>query len=342
MDANQPPYSRTIPFQFTGKVGEYFNIWIVNLSLTMITLGIYSAWAKVRRKRYFYGNTLLDNTPFEYLAEPIAILKGRFIAFGVFLIYSVITRLYPQTDLLFGLAFLIVLPWVVIQSLRFNARNSSYRNIRFNFRANYKETILLVLGLTYPWKKKFVIGHSTYGTKTFACEAKASAFYFIYLKVFGLIILLLVVGAVVSGFALGSLSFASLLVSFFGNVLFFAMGIAAGAFVTLMIYISFAAYLNTAATNLALNNTVIAGNRFQSRLRTPQMAWLYFSNALAIIFSVGLLIPWASIRTAHYQLGHLSMLAQEDLDGFIAQIDQEKSGAAGAEIGDMLGFDIGL
>lgn len=342
MDANQPPPSHTIPFQFTGKVGEYFNIWIVNLSLSIITLGIYSAWAKVRRKRYLYSNTLLDNTPFEYLAQPIAILKGRLIAFGVIAIYSAITRLYSQTELLFGLAFLILLPWVVIQSLCFNARNSSYRNIRFDFRANYKEALLLVLGLTYPWKKKFVIGHSTYGTTPFACEARASGFYFIYLKALGLFALLLVFGTVVSAFVLRSFGFASIFVSSFGNVSLFTMVIGVVTFLALMIYTSFAAYLSTAATNLAWNSTVIAGNRFQSTLRTPQTAWLYFSNAMAIIFSLGLLIPWVSIRMARYQLAHLSLVAQEDLDGFIAKVDQGKLGAAGEEIGDMLGFDIGL
>jgi uncharacterized membrane protein YjgN (DUF898 family) len=36
-----------VPFEFTGKAGEYFGIWIVNVSLTLLTLSIYSAWAKV-------------------------------------------------------------------------------------------------------------------------------------------------------------------------------------------------------------------------------------------------------------------------------------------------------
>ncbi len=44
---------RTLRFEFTGDGREYFRIWIVNVSLTVITLGIYSAWAKVRRMRYF-------------------------------------------------------------------------------------------------------------------------------------------------------------------------------------------------------------------------------------------------------------------------------------------------
>ncbi|MFB1034562.1 MAG: DUF898 family protein, partial [Sinobacterium sp.] len=46
--ANQPTNKRTVPVKFLGKTGEFFSIWIVNLLLTIVTLGIYSAWATVR------------------------------------------------------------------------------------------------------------------------------------------------------------------------------------------------------------------------------------------------------------------------------------------------------
>ena len=40
-------------FQFSGDAGEYFGIWISKLCLTIISLGFYAPWAKVRRLRYF-------------------------------------------------------------------------------------------------------------------------------------------------------------------------------------------------------------------------------------------------------------------------------------------------
>ncbi len=76
---NNAPSTGSVSFKFTGQAGEYFRIWIVNICLTLVTLGIYSAWAKVRRKRYFYGNTLLNEAGFDYLADPKAILRGRLI-----------------------------------------------------------------------------------------------------------------------------------------------------------------------------------------------------------------------------------------------------------------------
>ncbi|MGH7460351.1 MAG: DUF898 family protein, partial [Longimicrobiales bacterium] len=74
--------TRVVP-QFSGRAGEYFGIWLVNVLLSIVTFGIYSAWAKVRTEQYFYANTRLAGASFEYLARPLSILKGRLIAFAV-------------------------------------------------------------------------------------------------------------------------------------------------------------------------------------------------------------------------------------------------------------------
>src|SRR5690349_23853928 len=90
-----------LPFEFRGSGSEYFRIWIVNLLLSIVTLGIYSAWAKVRRLRYFYGSTSLDGASFEYHGRPIAILKGRIIVVGVYVLFLVTTRLWPLLQIVF-------------------------------------------------------------------------------------------------------------------------------------------------------------------------------------------------------------------------------------------------
>ena len=83
-------------FVFTGAAREFFGIWIVNLFLSIITLGIYSAWATVRKKRYMYGHTWLAGANFEYHGDPIAILKGRVIAFLAFAAYSATNYFMPK------------------------------------------------------------------------------------------------------------------------------------------------------------------------------------------------------------------------------------------------------
>jgi uncharacterized membrane protein YjgN (DUF898 family) len=66
-----------LAFRFTGSGKEYFRIWIVNLFLSVATLGIYSAWAKVRRLQYFDRNTELAGAVFDFRGDPKAILRGR-------------------------------------------------------------------------------------------------------------------------------------------------------------------------------------------------------------------------------------------------------------------------
>ena len=104
---------RTAPFEFTGHGGEYFRIWIVNLLLTLLTLGIYSAWATVRKRRYFHGNTRLEGAEFEYLATPWMILKGRLIAVAVLILYFGLGQISPAAAGVVALVCLLAMPWIV-------------------------------------------------------------------------------------------------------------------------------------------------------------------------------------------------------------------------------------
>ena len=122
------------PFRFTGTRREYFRIWIVNLLLSIVTLGIYSAWAKVRRLRYFYGHTSVDGGTFGYHASPIAILKGRLVAYAVVAAAGRgrATSRRCSASILY-LPLLVLMPIVLVRAFRFRAANSSYRGIRFGF-----------------------------------------------------------------------------------------------------------------------------------------------------------------------------------------------------------------
>ena len=103
---------RTLAFEFMGSGKEYFKIWIVNLILSILTLGIYSAWAKVRTNRYFYGNTQLAGSGFEYHAKPLAILKGRLIAVAILLVYVLVGNMFPYAGIAFAVVAAIGWVWV--------------------------------------------------------------------------------------------------------------------------------------------------------------------------------------------------------------------------------------
>ena len=131
------------PLEFSGQTGEFFGIWIVNILLSILTLGIYSAWAKVRTKQYFYGNTQLDGSAFEYTADPVRILKGRVLAVIALVAYSLVGEVWPNLS---GIAFLVLmalLPAVIVMSQSFRMRNTRWRGIRFAFERDYQNAYRL-------------------------------------------------------------------------------------------------------------------------------------------------------------------------------------------------------
>lgn len=132
-------------FKFHGTGGEFFGIWIVNILLTIVTLGIYSAWAKVRTNNYFYGNTELDGDRFEYLALPMQILVGRIIAVVAIIGWSVMNAFHPAVSIVLGILFLLALPVLAVRNVRFDARVTRFRNVRFNFEGSYLDAYINIL-----------------------------------------------------------------------------------------------------------------------------------------------------------------------------------------------------
>ncbi len=118
---------------FTGNSREYFSIWIVNVLLTVVTLGVYLAWAKVRTRRYFHWNTYLEGHHFDYLAEPRAILKGHIILFGGLALSWLLKEYLSAAGATASLALYLLIPWLIYKAHRFRARNTAYRGVRFRF-----------------------------------------------------------------------------------------------------------------------------------------------------------------------------------------------------------------
>lgn len=191
---NQNSLQKTTPVIFEGKTSEYFGIWIVNLLLSLVTLGIYSAWAKVRRKKYFYNNTLIENVGFDYHAKPISILKGRLIAVALL----VIAAINPVLQSLVFLLIFIALPWLVVRGSIFNSRNSSHRGLRFDFIGTVGKAVgvfiglplltMVTLGLAAPYaaheKNQFLMNSHRFGLSQFDMKRVVKSFYKVYVILF--------------------------------------------------------------------------------------------------------------------------------------------------------------
>jgi uncharacterized membrane protein YjgN (DUF898 family) len=339
------------PLVFSGTAAEFFRIWIVNIGLTLVTLGIYAAWAKVRTKRYFYANTTLDGAPFDYLAKPTTILTGNLVALVALILYSLSSGLNPFMGLGVGLIFLIALPWIVMRSLKFRTNNTAWRNIRFGFDGGYGGaayayllaplTMGLTAGLTIPWadwvRRRLLFKHARFGTTPFKIENLGRKFYGIYL-IAGLMLITIPLSIIVVSSIMEKVLPGTLSESVVSN-----LPILVVLLVSMPIFLLVVIYVKTRITNLMWNNTRLGEHTFRCNIKIPQLAWIYVSNTIAIMLTIGLAIPWAKIRTVRYQLNCMTMIAASDLTAFAAeQRDADPQLAIGEEIGEAMGVDIGL
>lgn len=338
------------PVEFTASAGEYFRIWIVNLALSIVTLGIYSAWAKVRKRRYFYSHTRVDGEGFEYLANPIAILKGRLIAFALFGVFYAVGHFAPLYQFVLWIPLAIAAPWLVVRSLAFNAYNTAYRNIRLRFHGSYKECLRLVIGygllllvtlfLAFPFMKRrltrFVAENHAYGVTRFMLgEGFGRPFVNAYFAAWGFSMLgMFGIGAAVFGVAfLGSSG---------GDVKSTApfFGFAA-VFLTYGMMFLLYGYIRARTINAVFNNLRVGPVRFESVLSARRLIGLYVGNIVAILLTLGLATPWAVVRTMRYRASRLTAIAAGPLDSFVQGESQQLS-ATGEEVGEMFDIDFGL
>ncbi len=337
--------------EFRGSGGEFFRIWIVNLALTIATLGLYSAWAKVRTTRYFRGNTFLADHPFDYHASPVRILIGRIIAVAVLLGNYVTVRINPLVFFLWIVLFLFITPWLLVSSLRFNARNTSYRNVRFNFVGTmtgaarvyilWPSLSFFTLFLTWPLVHRardyYYVNNHTFGSRPFHTQFSGWSIYAIYLIAAGLF--LVVMAAMSSLFAVVPLP-----VNLFepGSQLTpEAIAVLVALYVVVFFVLTAVQiFVHAMTMNLALNNATLDGrHELKSDLGALRLAWIVVSNTILTLFTLGLFYPWAQVRLMRYEVSRFALLAASDLDEFTSEVIATQ-GAIGEEIATF--FDLGI
>jgi uncharacterized membrane protein YjgN (DUF898 family) len=333
-------------FEFTGKGWEYFRIWIVNLLLTILTLGIYSPWAKVRRLQYFYRNTRLAGAGFEYHGTPQAILKGRLIALALLLGYNAAFKFNPLLGAAIGLLLALVMPWLLMRSLRFKLYNSSYRGLRFGFAGSARGaygaflgypilaafTLYLLAPLAHQRIKQYQFANSHFGNTTFDFGAAVKGFYLLYLSALAVglgTLLLLPVLVMMSASGEGLQRLITGLTVAAPLIVFIAIAS------ILVVSSLFSAYMQ----NLVWGNTALGEHRFFSNVSARRLLWIRVSNFLGIVLTLGLFMPFAAIRMQRFKLESMGVAFNGDLSGFVAD-QQQQASAAGEETAEMFDVDI--
>ena len=342
--------------RFTGTGGSYFGIWIVNLLLTVVTLGIYSAWAKVRRLQYFYRHTELAQTGFDFHGSPKRILLGRIIAFIMLVVYNMSVRLHSIWTLVVIVALAAVLPWLLRNSLRFRLYNTSWRGTRFHFRGTvggaYRVfllnsflsliTLYIMVPFAHQRLKAYQHDNSWFGQTRFSFHARAGQFYLLYL--------MLLAGFLAFGILFGMAGLFSMLKPLMlaqqhqgGPVdpkpILMAVGIIYGAVILMSVIIG--PVFHALMTNLVWSNTRLGEHRIECHMSPLKLTWVTASNLVMVVVTCGLFIPWAMVRMTRLHVESITFIPASDLQEFSAAAPEDV-GAVGAETANVFDFDIAL
>jgi uncharacterized membrane protein YjgN (DUF898 family) len=341
-------------FKFTGSAKEWFGVWIVNLLLSIVTIGIYSAWAKVRSKKYFANHTYVSGRNFDYHATGKQILIGRLIVIGGYIIFNIILMAAPIFGLILMLALICAMPWLIVRSMMFNARMTSFSNVRFNFIGTAGNAFLVFFVYpiltaftaytTAPFasraSNKFAINNHRLGTAEFHFESPIGPFYKAFLCALAWVVVAGGLGVVATG--LNFLEFAGAMDNLENNP-----GGAASV-IGLFYLLFFVAFLPAVMIYVAMirntiynATTLTGGHKFNSTVSASQFLWLALSNFVIVICTLGLMIPWAQVRMAKYLAENTDLIPGGSLDNFIGQ-QQSETSAFGDAFTDLEGIDVGL
>lgn len=364
-------------FEFTGSGEEYFRIWVVNLLLTIVTLGVYSAWAKVRRLQYFYRNTRLDGDIFDYHGSPKAILKGRILALVL------VGAWHFTSGWIAGVVALVlmaIMPWMLARSFRFKLANSSYRGLRFRFHGTvgqaYRMLILFPVILVFTGFFIWSLVTSFSGRPTLGLILLAvflplivfggavplahyqlkhfqhdnayfgqAPFFFHgrvveFFKIYGKAIVMLILGSMAVGVFT---ALTARLQAYLGSTalgwLFQSLFGLVSAYV---MYLFVRPYLESRIQNLVWNNTDLADHHFESSASAKELLAIHASNLAFIVLTLGLYKPFAAVRIARYRIASLALVPSGQLEEFIGDETPDRAGAVGQEAGDFFDIDIAL
>ena len=289
--------------------------------LTVISLGGYYFWAKVRVRKYLSSESDFDGDRFAYHGTGKELLVGFLkaaLVFGVPLIllgliqeFLVrISGLRVVLGLLTYAAVLVLIPFALVGARRYRLSRTSWREIRFSFRGRALDFIKLfvtgsllssmTLGLYYPFfetrRHGFLVSHSYFGNQKFDFDGK-------------------------------------------GRDLFGSFVVAILLFVPTLGLIWF--WYQAKKQRYFWEHTSFATARFHSTVTGTRLFFLTLGNLLLIIFSLSLGWPWVMVRNVRFAFRYLAIEGVLDLSGI--QQEAQAATATGEALAGFLdaGFDFG-
>jgi len=363
-----------LPLSFSGSGAEYFRIWVVNLLLSVATLGIYSAWAKTRRLQYFYRNTHLAGASFDFRGDPKAILRGRLVAVALLGAYHYAFGFSRTTGIVIVTLLLLGLPFMMRSALRFRLSNTWYRGLPFGFNGGigkayqvYLLPIALVvvpsalaalaldprllggfflLYLLWPLMhgamRSYQHRHLAYGDQQASFPLSFARLALPYLQGFLISIALMLILGIVLGIAGAIIGVVSTAGGAGKKDINMGMAVVIGIGIVLF-YLSLlmiGPFVMVRLNNRAWSATSFPGVHIDCRMKVWGYFKLQFVNVLLILLTLGLFRPFAAVRTWRYRVEHLRIEAPAGFEQATGAAQRRPAAATGDGVADFIGVDL--
>lgn len=202
-DVPTPTNTGRVTFKFTGDGLEMALLMLKNLFFTIITLGIYRAWATTNVRRYVWGHTTFLDDRANYTGTGEELFKGWIKLIGLLIGMAVIVRILEYFIPFAGLAMIavyaVIFGLATYSGLRYRLSRTQWRQVRFGAEKNKELTqqflklyiagwvlSIITLGIYVPWFKndtrQFLTKRSRLGNMHFDFDGDGSTYAAIYFK----------------------------------------------------------------------------------------------------------------------------------------------------------------
>ena len=141
--ANAGAGIQTYKLAFSGQGFEFFRVWIVNVLLSIVTLGFYTPVARRRTARYFFDHTMVAGSPLDFTAPLRKMVRGFLLFVLIYAAYKFAAQTGHTTAAsVFILAAALLAPYIWGSAMRFRLGSTRWRGLQLQFSASWKEVYL--------------------------------------------------------------------------------------------------------------------------------------------------------------------------------------------------------
>lgn len=355
-------------FGFTGSWREYAPIAFTNLLLTIVTLGIYTFWARARTRRYLWSRTRFIDDRLEWTGTGLELFIGYIIAIFCFVlplgllnlaVQGVLMRGHTGAAALIGAILYVALIYLVgvaiFRALRYRLSRTYWHGIRggsdeqgFRYGWSYFwRTIVgyLALGLMVPWSMTKLWNERwsamSFGPMRFNATAqwrnvfgRYLIFYFSPAVLFIALIALLAIfggiGYATGGFSRGGPTGTGTVAAFVIAAVLLYLGFFVALGLVALTY--YAAFFREAAGSLRLGEL-----HFGFTARTMDWVLLYLGNVGLTIATLGIGYIFVPYRNWAFFVRHAEAFGEVTLD----EMTQSTTRQPGQGEGLLDAFDVG-